>query len=217
MALLPMALLAGCTSPDEDANERRLALLRDEPLVARDKDAATSPGFVVSDLLPAHRPMIMASLFEEKAQNPSEVARKQTSDAVVSLREGKWVVYLIACLAPGNAPPNPDDVVGWQYEDGWGYAAYAYKIVDGVSYSAEVTGSGRGGIARVELRLLAPHSSEPKADLFPDRPPAVEAGVGKNCLEALMPPGERTVIGTRTLMDTTGPHPAGNPKPTGRR
>lgn len=214
-----LLLLAGCPAVPQktslDVDGQRMAVMRDEPLVGRDRDPSINPGFIVSDKLPAHRGMISADLFEEEAQNANEVARKQTSDAMIALRENKWVIYLAACLPPGKAPANFGDVVGFQYEDGWAFAAYAYKIVDGVSYSAELVGSGRGSKAKLTLRLLAPHSSEPKADLFPDRPPSVEAG--KSCIEASSPPEARVVTGTSTLMDETGPHPAGTAKPTGRR
>jgi hypothetical protein len=212
-------LLAGCPSapaPDVmSADERRIAFMREEPLLARDKEPLVKPGFLVSDRLAAHRNLISARIADQQAQNASEVARKQTADAMLVLREGKWSVYLAACLPPGTGPDNPDDVVGYRYEDGWAYAVYAYKIADGVSYSAELLSSGRGSRAHVALRLVAPHSSEPRADLFPDRPRELEAG--KSCVEVSLPPEDRVVSGEPTLMDTQGPDPRGGAKPTGRR
>jgi hypothetical protein len=219
LVLLPVALLlSGCPAEvkrDEDPDDRRLAVMRDEPLVARDTSPSIDRGFVISATLPAHRAMITANLFEAEAQNANVVARKQTSDTMIALRENQWVIYLAACLAPGTAPPNEDDVVGFQYEDGWAFAAYAYKIVDGVSYNAALIGTGRGNRAKLTLRLIAPHSAEPRADVFPERPPALEPG--KSCIEASSPPEARTVAGTSTLMDEVGPHPAGTPRRTGRR
>lgn len=218
-ALFLAVLLAGCPAParraPEDPDTRRMAVMRDEPLVARDSDPAIDRGFVISETLPAHRAMITADLLDVQAQNAGEMARKQTSDAMIALRENQWVIYLAACLAPGNAPSNEDDVVGFQYEDGWAFTAAGYKIVDGVSYNAALTGTGRGDRAKLSLRLIAPHSTEPRADVFPDRPPALEPG--KSCLESSSPPQARVVAGVSTLMDEVGPHPSGAAKRAGRR
>ena len=159
----------------EDLDARRMAVMRDEPLVARDPDPAIPP----TDA--AHRLRINAALLDEEAQNASEVARKQTSDAMIALRENKWVIYFAACQPPG-----------------WAYAAYAYKIVDGVSYNAVLDGSGNGNRAKLVLRLLAPRSSEPGADVFADRPPALEPG--KSCIEAPTPPEIRAETGAATVM-----------------
>jgi hypothetical protein len=215
-------LLSACpaapakTSKNPDPDRQRIAVMHDEPLVARDGTPSINQGFVISDKLPAHRNMISAGLLDEDAQNADEVARKQTSDAMMALRENKWVIYLAGCLAPGpDNSDNKDDVLGFQHEDGWAFAAYAYKIADGVSYSAELLGSASGKRARLSLRLLAPHSSEPRADVFPDRPPALEAG--KSCIETSLPPQARSVTGVPTVMDSVGPHPTGGPQLANRR
>jgi len=196
LLLAACAASAACSAApapkQEDPDARRVAVMRDEPLVARDPRAAISPA------TPAHRLMISASLFDEQAQNAGEVARKQTSDAMIALRENKWVIYFAACLPPDS---DSDD-------DGWAYAALGYKIVDGVSYHATLDGSDSGSRAQLTLRLIAPHSTEPRADVFPDRPPALEAG--KSCVEASSPPEVRQESGTPTVMAFTPPTKPGD-------
>ncbi|HZM74755.1 MAG TPA: hypothetical protein VFC19_03460 [Candidatus Limnocylindrales bacterium] len=188
-ALFAVVAVAACqTAPapkQEDPDARRMAVMRDEPLVARDPRAALSPAG------PAHRLMINASLFDDEAQNAEEVARKQTSDAMIAMRENRWTIYFAACL-----PPDSDD-------DGWAFAAYAYKIVDGVSYHATLDGSASGSRAKLTLRLIAPRFAEPRADVFPDRPPALDAG--KSCIEAGSLPEARQESGTPAVMTETPP------------
>lgn len=183
-----LCLLAACTATPTprggprppDANDDRLAVMRDEPLLARDATPSIAP------VEPGHRIVIKASLLDAEAQNPSEVARKQTSDAMLALRENKWVIYFAACTPPG-----------------WAYTVYGYKIVDAVGYNAVLEGSGSGNRARLTLRLIAPHSTEAGADVFADRPAALEPG--KSCIETSLPPTARTETGVASFMaDTPG-------------
>jgi len=184
-ALLLLTACQATPAPDptpEDPDAHRIAVMLDEPLVARDPDP------FIAEVRPDRRLLISAVLLHEEAQNTSEVARKQTSDAMIALRENRWVIYYAACQPPG-----------------WEYAAYAYKIVDGVSYHAVLTssGGGSGNRATLTLRLLAPHSIERRSDLYPDRPAALEPG--KSCIEVSIPPEAPAETGVASVMLETFP------------
>ena len=188
-SIAALCLLAACTATPAsprggprplDANDHRLAVMRDEPLVARD------PGLAIAAIEPGHRITISAKLYDEEAQNAAEVARKQTSDTMIALRENGWMIYFAAC--------QPST---------WAYTVYAYKIVDAVSYGAVLDASATGNRARLDLRLLAPHAAEPRADVFADRPPALEPG--KSCIEASSPPDTKQETGKFVVMAKTPP------------
>jgi hypothetical protein len=222
-ALAVLALATGCPGPASEptsVDEKRLAVAKSEPLLARDKQPSARAGFQTSKKVPAHRGSVDANLIDETAADPDATARARSAEFVQQLRAAGWTVYLTACIPPraqGSPAPDKDDVPPVQYADGWAFVAHAYKVVDGVSYFAAIDGHGSAGNkrVRVNLRLLVPQSTEPKADLFPDRPPPVAATT--SCLDTAAPPAQRIVDGQAIEVDSDGPHPDGTPKPNGHR
>lgn len=196
--------LSGCPGPGGTANadERRLAVMRAEPLL---KQATREPlavaGFRVSDKLPVRRGQIQANLVDEGDADPPASARKHTAQAAAALRDNGWTMYYATC--------GPQD-------DRWAFQVNGYKVIDGVSYYAEVNGTGvKQSKVSVFLLLRAPNSRESTSDLFADRPPALQTG--RSCVETVQLPQRVTADGVPIVLDEHGPEPDGTPKPPGHR
>jgi len=186
-------LLAGCPGRDEPSSGvdvARLETLKREPVL---KLAVGQPyaeaGFHVSDKLPAHRGKVTADL--NKPADPGR-DRDRAVEAVEALRDSGWTVFHARC-------------------DHDGFLAAAYKVVDGVSFYAQIDGSDVPE-KNVVLQMRAPQSGESTSDLFPERPAAVAAG--KTCLETDSSLGEE---GTPIVLDELAPDPDGPAKPAGHR
>lgn len=182
---------AGQQSSDVDTVDTvRLETLKREPVL---KLAVGQPyaeaGFHVSDKLPAHRGKVTADL--NKPADPGK-DRDRAVEALKALRDSAWTVFYARC-------------------DHDGFTASAYRVVDGVSFYAQIDGSDVQG-KNVVLQMRAPQSRESTSDLFPERPPAVAAG--KTCLEADSSLGED---GTPIVLDELASDPDGPAKPQGHR
>lgn len=194
LSILALAalLLSGCPgapSPSK-VDEQRLAVLKAEPVL---KLAVGQPytetGFWVSDKLPVHRSKVAAELKQAAGAGQN---RERAIEALGALRDSGWTVFYAQC--------------------GKGFfLASGYKLVDGVSYFAQVNG-GETPDETVVLQLRAPNSRESTSDLFPERP--VPLATGRTCLETGASPGAE---GTQIELDDLGPDPRDPEKPTGHR
>jgi hypothetical protein len=191
---LACLLLAGCPGAGENGSNvdaGRLEVLKREPVLKLAVGKTYSEvGFRVSDKLPLHRSKVTADLTK-----PADAGQDQrrTVEAVKVLRDSGWTVYHVRC--------DPNE-----------FMVAAYKIVDGVSYYAQINGSDVQDGQNAAMQLLAPHSRESTSDLFPERPPALPAG--KTCLESN---ATETGAGPSILVDEQGPDPNGPAKPSGHR
>ncbi|WP_162907257.1 hypothetical protein [Allorhizocola rhizosphaerae] len=221
--LAVLGLATGCPGPaggPMGVDEQRLAAAMSEPVVALDKQPSARAGFQSSKQAPAKRGSVVADLSDEVAQSPDVTARNRTKEFMGRLRAEGWTVYLAACIPPrppGLSPPQADAIPAVQFEDGWTFVAYGYKVIHGVSYFASLEGRGSSGNNRAQVSLLLriPQSTEPTPDLFADRPPALDTGA--SCIEATQPPAARTITGPAIEVDSDGPNPDGTPKPNGHR
>jgi hypothetical protein len=189
---LAALLLAGCPESSEggsDVDAKRLSALKGEPVLRLSVQTYAEEGFRVSGKLPLHRSKVTADLNKTKDDGD----RERAAEAVKALRDSGWTVFHARCEAAA-------------------FAAAAYKLVDGVSFYAQIDGSEVQQSQNVVLQMRAPHSRESKSDLFPERPPALAAG--KTCLESAGSMGEE---GTSIVVDELGPDPDGPAKPAGHR
>jgi hypothetical protein len=134
-------------------------------------------------------------------------ARTITAKSIKTLRGSGWTVYFVGCTPPGDTAqlgtvrPWPDAET-----DRWLFDAFAYKVVGGVSYFADVQGMATNtGNAQVYFTLLAPNEHETVTNLFTDAPPAVSATT--NCVESPVEPTASAHVGPILAMSTDGPQP----------
>ena len=152
-------------------------------------------------------------------------ARTITAKSIETLRGSGWTVYFVGCTPPGDmaspgdtVPPGdtaspgdtapPGTLRPWPYPepDRWLFDAFAYKVIGGVSYFADVQGMATDtGTAQVYFTLLAPNEHETATNLFPDRPAAVSPGA--NCVESPVEPTALTHAGPILAMFDSGPKP----------
>lgn len=172
-------------------DSKRLAAMRSEPVL---KLAIGEPygeaGFYVSDKRPAHRGKVSADLAEPGAL---AAARDRAVQAIVGLRGTGWTVFHTRCAT--NT-----------------FTAAAYKVVDKVSYFAQIEGVELEAKVSVVLQMRAPQSRESISDHFADRPPAVPAG--QTCLETRQ---TADTNGTPIVLDELAPQPGGPAKADGHR
>lgn len=147
---------------------------------------AGAPG---PDKPPLHRGTVTADLNRLSDAND----RDRTVEAMGAMRDNGWMFFYTRCERDF-------------------FTAGAYKIVDGVSFYAQIDGSEVQDGSNVVLRMRAPNSTEPSQDLFPERP--AELGVGQTCLET---DGTAASEGTAIVVDEWAPDPEGAAKPAGHR
>ena len=187
-------LLAGCpgTRPKSpsDVDLERLSMISREPVF----DLAVGEPYIIVDVRdsykpPLHRGTVGADLNRLADAND----RDRTVEAMGALRDNGWTFFHTRCERDF-------------------FTASAYKVVDGVSFYAQIDGSEVQDASNVVLRMRAPNSREPNQDLFPERP--AELGVGETCLET-----DRTAAseGTAIMVDELAPDPGGAAKPAGHR
>jgi hypothetical protein len=179
-------------------------------------------GFEVSTTLPPRRGYIFAWLVDEAVGGTPQRARTAVADALGDLTAGGWVVYYLGCAPPQTTTASADTTtetpsttgtpattgVGLEpVEDAWRFTGYAYLIADGVSYFTAILGSANEPDGRwsVSMRMFAPNSHEPTADLFADRPPAV--ALDASCLQVSALPTTTTQQGIATAVGSNGPDP----------
>ncbi|GAB3813355.1 hypothetical protein [Micromonospora zhanjiangensis] len=236
VALPAVALLAGCPADTTDLDRDRVKAMLADPLVARDRKPHAEAGYLAGRT--PVRNTVVADVIGIRSTDPATAARIESTKILNDLRGDGWVMYFAACVPPpphgGTAKPGaavtggpssgPSPEARWSLvpkarSEWWQYAAYGYKIVDGVSYFVRMDGVGRIDThttnVSVDLRMIAPHSTESVVDLFPDRPPAIPAGSG--CLESATVPTGYQETGLRTLMNSNGPLPNGQPNLPGLR
>jgi len=206
-------VLAGCPAPDagQQADDARLEVLRAEAGAADAQVTTAVAGWQESDRQAPVRGQVQATIEELDATDAIAEAREGAARAIVALRESDWTIYFVACVPPrsGEEVIDEDSALPTPIFDAWTFAAYGYKILDGVSYFARVNGVGTPprNRAEVTLRLIAPYSGEAAADLFPDRPPATE--VGASCVEQVAALDGLATLGTPTVVDEHGEEPGG--------
>ncbi len=231
--------LAGCPAPDAvtDVDRQRLAVLQREKIVgtATGKPDA-SAGFLVSSTLPPTRSKVYGRIVgalgstvpapagTRVTASTKALARTATATSIETLRGSGWTVYFVGCTPPGDsaspgdtAPPGGADSLGaarpWPYPepDRWLFDAFAYKVIGGVSYFADVQGMATDtGTAQVYFTLLAPNEHESVTNRFPDSPPAVSPSA--NCVESPVEPTKLTHAGPILAMFDSGPR-AGSSAP----
>jgi hypothetical protein len=190
--------LAGCTFDGDGkpsgADQDRLAVMQREPLLKQaTRPPSAQAGFRVSDTLPVHRSKILANLVDATEADPAHAMRTRGTQALTALREGGWTVFHARCEQAS-------------------FHANAYKIVEKVSYYAELTGKTEQTNVSIFVQLRAPQAAESTSDFFADRPPALPTG--RTCLETGAVTGSD---GTQIVLDELGPDPKGSPKPAGHR
>ena len=219
-ACLPV--LAACPAPGAvtDVDRQRLAVLQSEKIVA---SATGKPdanaGFLISSTLPPNRGKVYGRIvgtLGSTAPAPAGAtvtastkieARTMTAKSIETLRGSGWTVYFVGCTPPGDTAPR-GTLRAWPYPepDRWLFDAFAYKVIGGVSYFADVQGMATDtGTAQVYFTLLAPNEHETVTDLFPDRPAAVSPSA--NCVESPIEPTTLTHAGPILAMFDSGPQP----------
>ena len=220
--------LAGCPAPGAvtDVDRQRLAVLQREKIVA---SATGKPdanaGFLISSTLPPVRGKVYGRIvgtLGSTAPAPAGAtvtastkteARTITAKSIETLRGSGWTVYFVGCTPPGDTAPR-GTVRPWPYPepDRWLFDAFAYKVIGGVSYFADVQGMATDtGTAQVYFTLLAPNEHETVTNLFPDSPPAVSPSA--NCVESPVEPTALTHNGPILAMFDSGPQPGTSAPP----
>jgi hypothetical protein len=229
-----LPVLAGCPAPGvvTDVDRQRLGVLQREPIIsgATEKPGANA-GFLVSPRLPPRRGKVSGRIVGTVgATTPAPAgatvapqtkadARADTAKALATLRNSGWTVYFAGCTPPGDTAPL-GTVVPWPYpeSDRWIFDAFAYKVLDRVSYFADIEGIATDtGTAQVHFTLLAPNEHETVTNLFPDAPPPVSPT--GNCVESVAEPTALTHAGPILAMFDSGPPPGTSAPlaPTGLR
>jgi hypothetical protein len=231
-ACLPV--LAGCPAPGAvtDVDRQRVAVLQREKIVGGATGKANaSPGFLISPRLAPRRGKVDGRIVGTAGATPpapagatvdaqtKTAARTDTARALATLRNSGWTVYFVGCTPPGDTAPL-GTVRPWPYaeSDRWLFDAFAYKVIDQVSYFADIQGEATdSGRAQVDFTLLAPNEHETVTNLFPDAPPSVSPVA--NCVESAVEPTTLTHAGPILAMSDTGPEPgaAAPLAPTGFR
>ncbi|MGV9303796.1 hypothetical protein ACWDLG_10525 [Nonomuraea sp. NPDC003727] len=210
LLLVPICvLLSGCMAPSAttQTDQDRITVMRSQPFAGEAiSKPSTRVAFQNSDRLRATRGQVAVVLTDQATGAPAEDARQWAVKGMRKLRDSGWTVYATACLPPRKSddPDPPQDGV-W---DAWSFVAYAYKIVDGVSYFATADGVGQlPGRVKMSIEMRAPSSREPASDLFPDRPPPLP--VGTSCVETGGLPAKKVTNGRMVVMGESGPDQAG--------
>jgi hypothetical protein len=222
MAGLTMLLaLSACGGPppeqtdvSSDVDRQRAHLLASEPVL----ELAVSPptvtvGLVHSSKTGWDRSEVYAELYQSAGGTiPDAVAVEQEfARATTRLRESDWTVHWEMCLPPPvidqrGTMLNPEQIpVPVPRLDGYEWLATAYKIANGVSYSALVVGVRMEKEASVQILLRAPNARDTD-NLFPEPPAAVE----QTCAEDGKVGEETEKAGTAVILRDWLPFPGQN-------
>jgi hypothetical protein len=199
------------TDVSSDVDRQRAHILESEPIL----EQAVSPpevtvGLVHSSAVGWDRTEVYAQLYETSGGTaPDALAVEQEfARATALLRKSDWTIHWAMCLPPpvvdmmGNLA-NPEQIpVPVPRLDGYEWMATAYKIADGVSYSALIVGVRQEKAASVQILLRAPNARD-NANLFPEPPAAIE----QTCAEDGKVGEDNEKAGTAVMMRDWWPFP----------
>jgi hypothetical protein len=199
------------TDVSSDVDRQRAHILASEPVL----DHAVSPpevtvGLVHSSAVGWDRTEVYAELYETSGGTPPEAVavEQEFARATTLLRKSGWTIHWEMCLPPpvvdllGNLT-NPEAIpVPVPRVDGYEWIATAYKIADGVSYSALIVAMRQELAASVQILLRAPNARD-NANLFPEPP----AGIELACAEDGKVSEDNEKAGTAVMMRDWWPFP----------
>jgi hypothetical protein len=202
------------TDVSSDVDRQRAHILASEPILAQ----AVSPpevtvGLVHSSKVGWDRTEVYAELYETSGGTTPDPAavEQEFARATAQLRQSDWTIHWAMCLPPPAVDPTGNLLspvaipVPVPRLDGYEWLVTAYKIADGVSYSALMVGVRQERQASVQILLRAPNARD-NANLFPEPPAAVAAD--QTCAEDGRVGEDAEQAGTAVIMRDWWPFPA---------